>query len=76
MDFSKSNMSPYAQMIQHGLSLANKRLLELDAALDRKLIFGHLDGTFEEKDAKEFLEEVKLSDWWKENFESENTTNE
>jgi len=69
MDFGNSKMSPYAQLIQHGLALANRQLLEKDAALDRRLILGQLDGSFEEKNAREFLEEAKTSDWWKQHFE-------
>ena len=69
MDSGKSNMSAYAQMVQRGLALANRHLLEKEAALDGTLIFGNLDGTYEEKNAKDFLKEVKKSDWWKVNFE-------
>lgn len=71
MDFGNSKMSPYAQMIQHGLALANRQLLEKDAALGRQLILGHMDGSFEEKNASDFLEEAKASDWWKLHFEED-----
>jgi hypothetical protein len=69
MDFGNSKMSPYAQLIQHGLAMANRRLLETDAALGRPLILGHQDGTFEEKNAREFLNEAMTSEWWKIHFE-------
>ncbi len=71
MDSPKNNMSPYAQMIQHGLACSNRKLLELDAALGRTMVFGRLDGTPEEVDACSFLKEVKLSEWWKLHFEED-----
>ena len=74
MDSPKNNLSPYAQMIQHGLAQSNRKLLELDAALGRKMVFGHLDGTFEEVDARRFLNEVKASEWWKQHFDKEPET--
>lgn len=74
MDFNNNKMSPDAQLIQHGLAIANRKLLELDAALGRSLILGRQDGTFEEKAASEFLHDAKLSDWWKEHFADEAET--
>jgi len=35
------------------------------------MVFGRLDGTFEEVDARSFLREVKLSEWWKQHFEED-----
>lgn len=61
-------MSPFAQKVQHGLALANRRLMELDTALNRTLIIGQQDGTYKEVTAKKLLKESESLSWWKENF--------
>lgn len=76
MDSANNNLSPYARLIQHGLAQSNRKLLEFDAALGRTLIFGRLDGSFEEVSAADFLKEVRESDWWKYHFESNSFADE
>ncbi len=68
MDTTENNMSPFAQKVQHGLALANRRLMELDTALNRTLIIGQQDGTYKEVTAKKLLKESESLSWWKENF--------
>ena len=68
MDLSNNRLSPEAVKIQHGLAMANRRMLEVAAALQHNLILGALDGGFEEKLARELLEEVKDSEWWQKHF--------
>lgn len=63
-----SEMSPYAKRIQHGLALANRKLMERNALLGDSLVVGSLDGTCKNVDAKDFLKESKDLPWWKENF--------
>jgi len=68
MDTTENNMSPFAQKVQHGLAVANRRLMELDTALNRTLIIGQQDGTYKEVTAKKLLKESESLSWWKENF--------
>lgn len=70
MDLSNNRLSPEAIKIQHGLAMANRKMLEVAALLQRNLILGNLEGGFEEKSARELLEEVQSSEWWKEHFEA------
>ena len=55
MDTMENRMSPFAQKVQTGLTLANYRLLELSSTLGRTLIIGQLDGTYKEIPAKKLL---------------------
>ena len=68
MDMMGNDLSPYARKIQHGLALANRRLLEWDARLEREVVVGALDGTCTERPAAEVLQEARESDWWQEHF--------
>lgn len=69
MDWTANNLSPAAQALQHGLAMANRKMLENAAALGRSLILGDLDGGYSERPATELLKEARQSQWWHENFE-------
>lgn len=69
MDSTVNKLSPAAQTLQHGLALANRKMLETAAALGRNLILGDLDGGYTERPASELLNEARQSPWWHENFE-------
>ena len=68
MDSAGNKLSPYARMVQRGLAMSNRRLLEWNATLGRTLILGQDDGSYEERDARTYLEEARTSTWWTENF--------
>lgn len=63
-----SEMSDYARQIQHGLALANRQMMERHAKLGQPLIIGALDGTWQEVDAGEYLQESKSTPWWSKHF--------
>lgn len=71
MDSTVNKLSPAAQTLQHGLALANRKMLETAAALGRNLILGDLDGGYTERPAAQLLDEARKSTWWHENFEDE-----
>ena len=62
-------MSASAEQIQHGLALANRKMMETAAAMGRNLIICHPGRTWEEANAKELLEKAKESDWWRKHFD-------
>lgn len=68
MDMLGTELSEHAQLIQKGLALANRRLMERDALLEKNLILGQPDGTWVEVPALQLLEESKKLPWWQENF--------
>ena len=68
MDITGTELSDYAKLIQKGLALANRQLMERDALLGQTLILGAPDGSWSEVRAKELLEKSKKSSWWRDNF--------
>ena len=69
MDWNGNRLSPNAQILQHGLAIANRHMLEMAAALGRDLVIGSLDGGYAERSAAELLEETRRSEWWHEHFD-------
>ena len=56
MDSAANKLSPHARQLQHGLALANRRMMETAAKMERTLILGTLDGNYQERPAAEFHE--------------------
>lgn len=69
MDSAANKLSPHARQLQHGLALANRRMMETAAKMERTLILGTLDGNYQERPAAELLGEAHGSSWWHEHFE-------
>ena len=71
MDMMGNDLSPYAQLIQHGLAVANRRMLEWNARLGRHMVIGAPDGTCAEQPAQGLLDEARRSPWWHDHFGAE-----
>ena len=69
MDSKKTEFSEHAACIQHGLALANRRMMERAARLGYTLVEGREDGSFEEYPAEQLLHVAQHSAWWQEHFE-------
>lgn len=69
MGSKKTELSAHAAVIQHGLALANRQMMERAAAFDRTLVEGNRDGSFEEHSARLLLLGAQQSRWWREHFE-------
>ena len=69
MSTRNTEMSASAEQIQHGLALANRKMMETAAAMGRKLIICRPGESWQEADAKELLEKARSTEWWKKNFE-------
>ncbi len=69
MDSAVNNLSPHARLLQHGLALANRRMMETAAKMERTLVLGTLNGEYRERPARELLDEAQASPWWEEHFE-------
>ena len=69
MDSAANKLSPHARQLQHGLALANRRMMETAAKMERTLVLGTLNGEYRERPARELLDEAQASPWWEEHFE-------
>ncbi|MEG1580263.1 MAG: hypothetical protein RR386_03270 [Bacteroidaceae bacterium] len=69
MSIRNTEKSAYAQRIQMGLAIANRKMMETAAAMGRNLIICRPGEKWQEVDARKLLEDAKQSDWWKTHFE-------
>lgn len=69
MEMTNNKPSLYAQKLEHALAFTLRRLLERETALGKTVVRGGADGKVRVEPAREVLEEVKMSVWWKNHFE-------
>lgn len=70
-DTLNSPLSPYARRLQHGLAVANRKMMCRASVFDYSLVIGLPDGNHTEKPAKELLGELQQTDWWTLHFGEE-----
>ncbi len=64
-----SSLTPYSRRLQHGLAVANRKMMTRASIFGYSLVIGGVDGKPREKDARELMDELRNSDWWKEHFD-------
>ena len=64
-----SALTPYARKVQHGMAVANRKMMAKASVFGYSLVIGELDGTYSEKDAAQLMSELRQSPWWKQHFE-------
>lgn len=62
-------LTPYAKRVQHGMAVANRKMMMRASIFGYSLILGESDGTYSEKDALELMNELRESPWWKQHFD-------
>ena len=62
-------LSPYAKRLQHGLALANRKMMYRASRFGYSLVIGRQDGTCYEKDAAQLMDELRETPWWSEHFD-------
>lgn len=67
-DYS-SSLTPYSRRLQHGLAVANRKMMTRAAIFGYTLVIGAPDGTASEKDARQLMDELHQSQWWKDHFD-------
>lgn len=67
-DYS-SSFTPYSRRLQHGLAVANRKMMTRAAIFGYTLVIGAPDGTASEKDARQLMDELRQSQWWKDHFD-------
>lgn len=66
-----SPLTPYSRRLQHGLAVANRKMMTRASAFGYSLVIGRPDGSPSEKDARQLMDELRQSDWWTEHFGDE-----
>lgn len=64
-----SPLTPYARKVQHGMAVANRRMMARASIFGYSLVLGEPDGGYREQDARSLMEELRGSVWWKAHFE-------
>lgn len=64
-----SPLSPYARKVQHGMAVANRRMMAKASVWGYSLVIGEPDGSFKEQDARLLMEELRGTPWWKMHFD-------
>ena len=64
-----SPLTPYARMVQHGMAVANRKMMARASAFGYSLVIGEPDGSCFEKDARQLMSELQGSPWWKTHFD-------
>ncbi len=67
-DDYKSPLTPYARRVQHGMAVANRKMMTKASLYGHSLVIGRPDGTPTEKDAAQLMNELRQSPWWAEHF--------
>lgn len=61
-------LTPYAKRVQHGMAVANRKMMMRASAFGYSLILGEPDGSYSEKDARQLMSELRDTPWWKQHF--------
>ncbi|MDD7100369.1 MAG: hypothetical protein SOT67_01685 [Bacteroidaceae bacterium] len=64
-----SSFTPYSRRLQHGLAVANRKMMTRASIFGYTLVIGGTDGKPFEKDARQLMDELRHSPWWKEHFD-------
>ena len=64
-----TTLTPYAKRLQHGLAVANRKMMPRASLFGYTLVIGTPDGNATEQDARRLLDNLKQSPWWKEHFD-------
>ncbi|MBO4487153.1 MAG: hypothetical protein J5729_02200 [Bacteroidaceae bacterium] len=64
-----SPLTPYARKVQHGMAVANRKMMTRASVFGYSLVVGAPDGTCSEKDARQLMDELRETPWWKTHFD-------
>lgn len=64
-----SPLTPYARKVQHGMAVANRKMMARASVFGYSLVLGEPDGSYREQDARLLMDELRNTTWWKTHFD-------